>query len=269
MNNNIAPNYLPQISAPYEYILSQLNNEDVEYNITFINPNELNPIQPFVFSDNIKDNKFDNKKPIWISKNNDILDGHHRWISTLMGNQPIKCICIYLDTHSAIRILNKIQDIYDYDQQKNMEEVVTQDAINIYNNKDTGISNNEFLATLEEMETPENNKCKMVAYRDKPIMENSAVGNFFILEPIDGYDKYEIDFENLLDTDTINIQFDDHEHPIDALAKNWFPNINFDELSKPYKYTPQELKNKAIVDRAQKMGYDGIKYGNFMIQGLK
>jgi len=268
MNNNIAPYYLPQISASYDYVFEQLNNENINYDIFLAEPDELNATQPFVFSDKIENFDPNNNKPIWISKDYNIIDGHHRWVSALSTKKPIECICIQLDTKSAMRVLNKIQDIHDYEEQRRMEEVVTQDAINIHNDMDSGISNNEFLASLEEMETPESNQCKIFGYRHTPIKENSVIGNFFMLNPVDGYDKYEIDFENLLDTDNLGLQFKE-EHPVDALARNWFPNVDFDNMSEPYIHSPQELKNKAIVDRAKKMGYDGIKYGDLMIQGLK
>ena len=66
----------------------------------------------------------------------------------------------------------------------------------------------------------------------------------------------------------LGIEFGD-QSPIDVLAKSWFPNVDFENLSAPYIHSPQDLKNKAIADRAKQMGYDGIKYGDRMVQGLK
>jgi hypothetical protein len=262
------PRHLPQVSVPFENVVEELNKLGIDSEFVEINPNELTPMQGIVFSDEVSSFDPNEMSPIWVSMDNEVIDGHHRYLSALMANVPIYAIKINLNGRDGARELNRIQDIHDYEQQRQLEEVVTQDTINTHNEPDSGISTNEFLASLEEMEVPEGNTCKVYGYRQKPIMENSVIGNFFMLEPIEGYDKYEIDFENLLDTDTIGLQFGD-EHPIDALARNWFPNVDFEEVSKPYKHSPQELKNKAIVDRAKKMGFDGIKYSNFMLQGLK
>ena len=36
------PRFLPQISAPYDIILEKLDEEEVDYNLIEIDPNELN-----------------------------------------------------------------------------------------------------------------------------------------------------------------------------------------------------------------------------------
>jgi len=263
--SNIAPYHLPQISAPLDLILNELDKEGIEYNEITIDPIELKPNQPFVFSDIAAEINELEMSPIWISKDNQIIDGHHRYLKSIMLKKPIECIKIDLNNNNCIRILNKIQDIYNYEQQQQMEEVVMQDVVN---SDDGEISTNELLATLESVEMPHGNGSKIIAYRQKPIVENSVVGNFFLIEPIEGYDKYEIEFENLLDIDDIGIEFG-NKNPIDVLAKTWFPNADFENMSAPFTHSPMDLKNKAIADRAQEMGYDGIKYGNRMIQGLK
>lgn len=262
------PNHLPQISMPYEMVMEELDKMGIENEMVEIDPNDLNPMQGIVFSDEVGSFESDEMNPIWISKDNDVIDGHHRFTSALMKKKPIKCIKIDLNGRDAARELNRVQDIYEYEQQRQMEEVVTQDAINMRNDPDNDDNTDEFLGQLEEMEMPEGNACKMFGYRQKPIMENSAIGNFFMLEPMDDYDKYEIDFENLLDTNDLGLQFND-QHPVDTLAKTWFPNVDFENFSEPYIHSPQQFKNKAIVDRAKKMGYDGIKYGDSILQGLK
>lgn len=263
--SNIAPYHLPQISAPINYILNKLDKEGVTYEILDINPKILKPNQALVFSDIVSKINSENINPIWISKDNEILDGHHRYLKSIMNKKSIKCVKIGLNNKDAIRILNKIQDIYDYEKQQQIEEVVMQDAIN---SDDGDISTNEFLSMLESAEMPKGNGSKIIAYRQKPITENSIVGNFFLLEPIEGYDKYEIDFDNLLDTDDLGVEFGDR-NPIDVLANTWFPNVDFKKLNAPFVHSPIDLKNRAIAEKANQLGYDGIKYGNKLIQGLK
>ena len=106
-------------------------------------------------------------------------------------------------------------------------------------------------------------------FRSDPIKENSVVGNFFSLKPIEGFDKYQIDFDNLLDTHSLGIVYKESQEPADILAKIWFPHVNFEKISKEYDMSSANLKNKAIAEKAIKMGFDGIKYGDTLIQGLK
>lgn len=262
------PRHLPQMSMPFEVALEELDNLGIDYEVIEIDPNELQPMQGVVFSDEVKSFDPNGMSPIWISIDNEVIDGHHRLLAALMNKTPIVCVKIELNGRDAARELNKIQDIYEYEQQRQLEEVVNQDVLNTFYNSDDNITDDEFLSSLEETEVIEPNKCKIFAFRQKPIMEKSAIGNFFMLDPIDGYDKYEIEFDNLLDTNDLNVDVSS-QHPVDALANSWFPNVDFENMSEPYKYSPQELKNKAIVDRAKKMGYDGIKYGDSILQGLK
>lgn len=267
------PYFLPQVNAPHEKVMERLQEEGIDCELVDLDPNEMKPMQGIVFSDEVNDFDTENMDPIWLSQDNDVVDGHHRYLKGIMSKKPIKGVKVGLNGKDTARALNKVQDIYDYEQQQGveslgLEEVEMQDTLNGANEREPEVSTNEFLATLESIEMPKGDGCKVVAYRQKPLMENSVIGNFFLLEPHEGFEKYEIDFENLLDTDTMGMDFTD-KNPIDALAKAWFPNANFDDLSAPYVHSPTNLKNKAIAEKAHEMGYDGIKYGSKMIQGLK
>ena len=179
--------------------------------------------------------------------------------------------------HDAIRALNKVQDIYEYEEKQRLEEIVAQDQINYLNEPDT----QDFLSTLQsEMKEDEEvlhsgsedkvgkKKRKQTAYRNKPVNDNSPVGNFFSLKPQDGFTKYEIEFDNLLETDKIGLPSNGKD-PFIVLSDAWFPNIKFEKIAKKYKVSPSNLRNKAIFEKAMAMNYDGIKYGDIIIQGLK
>ena len=282
-----SPNYLPQVNAPFNIVVDKLRNNNVNYIVKDGDPNELSPSQSFTFSDDVENVDIDSLSPIWISNDNKIIDGHHRWVRSILDNKPIKIIQLDLNYNEAVRLLNKIMDIYEYEQQMNMEEVVTQDAINFnYDNDinseniqnegevETGNSLNDFLSTLEEdnnnikLEIPSNNNKKIVAYRNTPISEKSVVGNFFILKPMDGYDKYEIEFDNLLDTDDLGLVYRQDQKPVEILSKIWYPHVNFEKLSELYNIPSINLKNKVIAEKARNLGFDGIKYGNSIVQGL-
>lgn len=265
------PRFLPQVHAPYDVVLEKLDDEDVDYSSVEVDPNELTPMQGITFSDDVGNVSIEDNKPIWISSDNSVLDGHHRWVRALLDDVKLLAIKINMDKKDACRVLNKIQDIYEYEQNQGLEEVQVQDTINFF-----GDDENQFLNSMEEdnmkmgeNEKPSRNDKTVLAYRRDPIKENSVVGNFFTLKEVEGYDKYEIDFENLLDTNSLGITYKDGQEPVDILAKNWFPNINFEKLGKEHNIPAINIKTKAVAKKAKMMGYDGIKYGNSIIQGLK
>lgn len=270
-----SPNYLPQMSAPLERVLQELDNEGVNYEILDIDPNELNTSQPFVFSNNVAESIIDENNPIWISEENNIIDGHHRLAKSLEDEKTLKAVKVGLNFKNACRLLNKIQDIYEYEESHKMEEVISQDVINSGNEMDAGVSDDEFLGSLEEDniaiqdENTEKNQKIIIGYRKDPLKENSVVGNFFVLTPINGFNKYEIEFDNLMDTDELGFSYKESQKPVDILAKIWFPNINFEKLSEQYNMSVDNLKAKAIAKKAQRLGFDGIKYGENLVQGLK
>jgi hypothetical protein len=274
------PMWLPQVNSPFNYTLDMLDKEGVEYKFMQADPDELEPSQGIVAQDKVSQIDMENVQPIWISKENKVLDGHHRYIASLSRGIPIKCIKIMLAQKDAIRTLNKIQDIFEYENQEGIMEVVAQDQINVMNDPDSDFNNGGFLDTLRsESEDEEDNremlfddtpkKTKTVSgYRKNKINEKSAVGNFFSLKPVDGYNKYDIEFDNLLNTNDLDLQYKSDVNPVSVLANNWFPNIDFKKIAKKFEVSPDSIINRAVAEKAKEMGYDGIKYGDIMIQGL-
>lgn len=276
MNIKHKSNYLPQISAPYTIVLDKLDDNGINYEMVDVNSDMFKTIQGITISDVVQNMIVDDKNPIWISNDNKILDGCHRLANSMLNEKKIKAVKVDLNEKDACRILNKIQDIYEYEQAKNIEEIVGNDVINDENDIENNYTDRqEFLAALEEdnstidSENSKKNETTIIAYRKEPIKENSVVGNFFMLNPIEGYDKYEILFDNLLNTDDLGVTYKESQNPIDILAKIWFPNINFEKISAKYNTSPDNLKSKAIAEKANKLGYDGILYENKILQGLK
>jgi hypothetical protein len=271
------PYFLPQISMPFEIVLQKLDDEGVDYEMVELNPDDSDEIkisQGVVISDEVEKAEVDDNKPIWIA-DNQIVDGHHRYAKALLDKVPLKAVNIKLNEKDASRVLNKIQDIYEYEQKQQMEEIVGNDYINNDNQADSGVSDSEFLASLEEDnlnvqsgETSTNQKT-IIGYRKDPINEKSVVGNFFSLKPIEGFNKYEIEFDNLLDTHSLGIAYKDSQEPTDILAKIWFPHVNFEKISKEYNMSSTNLKNKAVAEKAMHNNFDGIKYGDTLVQALK
>lgn len=263
------PYHLPQVNAPYNIVIDKLDDEGINYEIIDVDPNTLNASQGVVLSDVVSNVKNDNKNPIWVDTDNNVLDGHHRFVKALVDDSSIRIVKIGMSNKDACRLLNRIQDIYDYDEQQGMEEVVTQNIINANNDSDGDASYAEFLESLEDINETSKNPQMIKAYRKGGIMENSTIGNFFTLNPSEGFDEYEIDFENLLDTDDLDINYSEKKTPIEVLCSVWFPHINFDDLSKKQGVDVMNLKNKAVSEKARKNGYDGIKYGDKLLQGFK
>lgn len=274
MRSITSPFHLPQIDMPTDLVLKKLDEEDVDYEYIRVNPKELNPSQAFTLSDEVEKAVPSDKNPIWLDKDMNILDGHKRMVFALTDNLPLTAVKIDKDSKDACRLLNKIQDIYEYEQQQQLEEVEAQDAINAENERTGGATYSTFLKSLEEnnigvqAEKPTKNDKSIIAYRREPIKENSANGNFFTTEPIEGFDRYQIDFENLLDTQQLGVTYKDSQNPVDILSKMWFPNINFEKLGEIHHTEPIKLKYKAIVEKARILGYDGIKLDK-IIWGLK
>ena len=273
------PFYLPQMNAPFDSILETLDEEGVGYDILTLNPHLLKPSQGIVFGDHISDMDFENMPPIWTSKNLDILDGHHRYANALAKEEPIKLVRIDKDKKDAARLLNKMQDIYEYQQQMKMEEVVAQDQINAENDMDSDGS--EFLSKIEQKSPPSDddrfllqdtnkgNKQKITAYRQGNVNEKSKIGNFFLLEPKEGYDKYDIEFDNLLETHNLDLNFRNNVSPVEVLCNVWFPHVNLKDIEKKSGIPYQTLVNRAVTEKAKSLGYDGVLYGKQLLQGLK
>lgn len=268
------PKFLPQIDMPIDEVIKQLDEEGVDYDYIRVDPEKLNASQGFVFSDMVEVAAPNDKNPIWLDKDMNVVDGHHRWIFALGDNLPLTAVKIDLNSKDACRLLNKIQDIYEYKKQVELEEVEAQDAINAENERTGGATYSTFLKSLEEnnigvqAEKPSKNDKSIIAYRRDPIKENSANGNFFTTNSIEGFDRYQIDFENLLDTQELGVAYKDSQNPVDILTKMWFPNINFEKLGEIHHTEPIKLKYKAIVEKARTMGYDGIKLDT-IVWGLK
>jgi len=260
------PNHLPQINAPFLYVVDQLDNEKVKYKILKPTPNELKPTQGLVdlckVSSIFRSGKIN--QPIWLSRDNEILDGHHRYAASINKNEPLKAIQIDLPLHDAARILNKIVDIFHYKRQRALDEVISQNVINDDKNSDLL---NQLLRGIPKKDK-KINKEVFIGYREDEPKPNSKVGNFFSLNPNKEMKKFEIEFDNLLDTNKMDITFTNDAVPTVGLAKIWFPDVDLNEIANDIDSKIENLCNRLVAEKAKKMGYDGIKYGSIMLQVL-
>lgn len=257
INLNYKPKYLPQISSPYEIVLDTMDKEKIPYKKVKLNPKNIKPSQSIVFLDKIKDTS---NGYVWVSKDLKLLDGHHRLASCLSYDNPIKTIIIDLPYMEAIRELNRIQDIITY---KEKQETLNGD---LENTNIFDLIRDEY---FNNTDVYGGKRRKIIGYRNKPINKKSKSGNFFSLHPITGYGKYEIEFENLLDTDDLNIVFENNINPIYKIADFWFKGVNFDFISNKNNIPKDKLITRCIAELGIQYGFDGIKYGDIIVQVLK
>lgn len=248
-------NILPQITAPYTEVIDILKSNGVEYKTIMADNTRLRPLQGIIFADDIRDYDENNSEPIYVSNEYHVIDGHHRLGSAIASNKRIKTIILNLNTEDTIKELTKIQHIIDY---KNK----------IDNSKDVNV--------IEDINNLPDNRhksanIKLCGYRNNPINEKSVIGNFFHLKPNNdnNYIKYDIEFDNLFDTDDIGLSFDNTTMPNEKLVKIWFPYLNLDKISSEHGFDKNSLINKMLHKHASDMGYDGIKYSDIMIHSFK
>ena len=107
------PYFLPQVHAPYDYVLQKLDDENINYSVVEVDPNELNPMQGITFSDEVGDVNVDDMSPIWISLDMGVADGHHRFTRALIDNILIK---------NGLTFLSNLIEISIY-RQKNVSTI--------------------------------------------------------------------------------------------------------------------------------------------------
>lgn len=242
VDNKYQPMWLPQVSADHEYVTKSLDDDNIPYTVDTYNPTDLKPLQRDINVDT-KDffsKKINNREPIdliYIANGNEILDGHNRNSAYIENPSVSKIVCvkILMDYKDAARILNKIQDKFEWDGEKQLQETET--------NK---------------------NSVTMELYSNKPIDKRSKCGNFMIPDNKKGYDhKYEIEFDNLHDFNT------ESNNPIEALAEEWLGNLNtLKEESVKHVLTYETYLLRKLAEEAKKRGYDGISYNNKIIQTI-
>lgn len=139
INSNLIPNKnynldfnrteLPQLKT--DEFLNDLTNNNINYHITTVNPKDLIPTQNEYNNDKIKSLILSlragaDNKPIMVSNDNYILDGHHRWAACahIGCEQPI----YYIDK-GIHDIMNFVKD-KEYALYKNINESINKDSTN-------------------------------------------------------------------------------------------------------------------------------------------
>jgi len=107
--------FMPQIPTHEQSgVIRSLKEEGIECELLKLFPDQIRHSQSKVNKDKVKaiinDIRSGKSIPsIFISSDNAIIDGHHRWIAFKILNEPIKCIRIGLPQKEAIIKFKEIE----------------------------------------------------------------------------------------------------------------------------------------------------------------
>ncbi len=249
---------LPQISAPFSYVVHNLHDMGIPYDMVGTSVDAINPSQGFVDSDIVapmvdKLKKGEELKAIWLDKDNNNLDGHHRYAAyALNKNSHIPSVRLGCDKERAIEVLNEIQKKYEAEHNSPFLNAIHED------------DESEYVPEKDH----QTNKETVKAYREKPVSEKAPSGNFFSLKELDGWKPYEIDFSTLLDSDSIDDSIKKDANPVLALAKIWYPSLNFEEKAKQFGMNIEDFITTIVAEKARTKKIDGIRYGDKLLQAI-
>jgi len=124
-NKGIPRKDMPQIKSKHHNdFLDYIESEGTSITKKTINPKKLKPTQTQFSDQGIEkslkkiSNNNESKREIIISRDNYVMDGHHRWIAHINAKKPIKVIQINMDSDKLLKIMKSydkvgFKDIYD------------------------------------------------------------------------------------------------------------------------------------------------------------
>jgi len=259
-NNNIyKPSKSLQLNAPFSYVAHELNDIGQPYELVGASVDAVNPSQAFIDSDIVSSlvDKLTNGeelKAIWLDQDNNTLDGHHRHVAySVNKNTHIPSVRLQCDKETGIKILREIQAKYDRENNSEFLNALKEDG------------HEKMYVTEKKLE---GRKETIKGFRKKPIIEKSPSGNFFAIKEIDGFKPYEIEFSNLVDSDQIDKKIKKEKNPPLALAKAWFPKIDFEKKAEEMEMHVEEFIITIVAEKARTKGIDGILYGDKLLQSI-
>lgn len=256
--------WLPQITADYRYVMDSMKGMGVPYTFSTEKPQELkslhddiNPESVMYFSD-----KIENKEPIapiFISQDNEILDGHNRNFAYQQNPKISKifCIKVMLDAKDGARMLNKIQDRSDWENEK----IVSDFNLNNTSGNEKPIESN-IPTEITEEKSDKNKKDITAFYKNATIPQKSKNGNFYQTEKKKFWERETpLKFENLYET----------ESTMEDLIKEWLGDeTQLKESAVKSVLTYEVYCTRKLKEMAEKKGYDGIHYKKQgILQSLK
>jgi hypothetical protein len=261
------PMWLPQLSAPYNYLVSSLDKDGIPYSMGGCKPSQFKPLKGAVDTsivDGIHTTLKNTGKidPIFIASNNEILDGLNRVMASnnYNPNYDVQYIKIELPYLDASRMLNKIQDIYDYEMEQNVNKNVKTVSLSLEDINRIGTLKKQY---------------KMKLFRKSDIIEDSPSGNFFnIRRTKNDTLTFDIEFDNLLDLAIENSVINTAKELPLYFLNIVLPDIDFESR---YNYLVEKndlsidfntFINRVVVMVLKQNDIDGIKYGEYIVQSI-
>jgi hypothetical protein len=257
--NFYKPKSLPQVSAPFSYVAYELNDMGQPYEMLGVNVDSINPSQAFIDSDLVyslidKLKNGEELKAIWLDKDNNSIDGHHRHVAyKLNKNSHVPAVRLNCDKETAIKVLKEIQSKYDRENNSKFLNELFKDG-------DT--------STYVREKDLETKKETIKAFKEKPIKQKAITGNFFSLKEVPNWKGYEIEFSALVNSDQIDKKIKKHKNPPLALAMAWFPDLNIEQKAKEMEMPLEEFILTIVAEKARTKGIDGILYGDKLLQTI-
>lgn len=267
--------WLPQMGENnHEYVLSQLTEKNIGYKIDVYNPNELKPLKECgegsldFFTEKI--NNREKLAPLYISVDNEVIDGSKR-LNAYRHNPDITkvyCIKLFTDVLNGASILSKIQDRYDWEVNNNFikgyEPMVTDNGVNTTDDDFIDDLDNTQVNEVEDKENPKT----LTLYRSKPMNMKSKSGNFLLTEKKPMFDKeITLEFDNLYEIPHEEIEGIDN--PVEYILEKWLgEEVNLREEATKHALQYEAFLPKKVAEECKRKGYDGVKYGNMYVQAI-
>ena len=244
--------WLPQMKAPVDYIMNQLTENGIKHNLVDLKPKELIPLQKNVSRSKVIEykNMIDTNAevpPIYVADDNEILDGHHRGYAFMQDPsiQTVKCLKLYMDFKDAARVLNQIQDRFDFINGDSMGD----DMLSFQTYQEPNFVTNPISNTSPIMNTPSNVNTETL----KPITDVDPTpnnNNKQIQSDIDIDESKTIRNNNDINDDGEMIDYNKIRNNKKALLL--YKNRPIDQKAKTgdilYQSKEKNLKNKYNVD---------------------
>lgn len=307
IEKRLKPAWMAQVDAPQEYVMEFLNREGVGYKVVSMDPKACKHTQADVDPVKAKSiqEAMDQDKPlgsIYLSADDEILDGHHRAFAAIRHPdvEAVSCVKLYLGLQDAMRVLNKIQDIFSFEKEQNLpgfaqkygdmklapkqpldapvneaEKDVAAPEADPKPNVDTGVSDEHLpqevvpqqsqTATLVPFESAAQNPKEMKLYGAKPINTQARTGDFLLTEKKPSMRfEFNVSFDNLLEIAPEALE--NMTYPTEAVLQEWLPGQDYTAEAKSQGLTQEVYMSREVNRLALQKGFDGISYGNKLVQ---
>lgn len=308
VEKRIKPTWMAQVDAPQDYVLEFLNREGIGHKVDKLDPKLCKNTQKDVNTEKVKGmqeamDKNQPLGPVYLSADDEILDGHHRVFAAIRHPEveSVACIKLYLGLQDAMRVLNKCQDIFNFQKdntpgfaekygnlapgqeglvkEEDKEPVTPEAETNpIAVSADTKTDNDtdvhlpsEAVPTqksgsqLVPFESAVQNPQTMTLYSAKGINRKARTGDFLLTQEKPSMKQaFDCAFENILDIKPEAME--GITYPTEAVLQEWLPGQDYAAEAKT-QGLPQEIYMSREVNRlALQKGFDGINYGGKLVQ---